>query len=61
MKENIILTHKKEVVMTMDKTVTTVEKTLETVDPFGKRKVVMTHNSKTEENHDQSELFGMAA
>lgn len=61
MKENLILTQKKEVVMTMDKTVTTVEETLETVDLFGKKQTIMTHNSKTEKAHNDSELFGRAA
>ncbi len=61
MKENLILTQKKEVVMTVDKTVTTVEETLETVDLFGKKQTVMTHNSKTEKTHNGSELLGRAA
>ena len=61
MKENLILTQKKKVVMTMDKTVTTVEETLETVDLFGKKQTIMTHNSKTEKAHNDRELFGRAA
>ena len=61
MKENLILTQKKEVVMTMDKTVTTVEETLETVDLFGKKQTIMTHNSETEKAHNDGELFGRAA
>ncbi len=61
MRENLILTQKKEVVMTMDKTVTKVEETLEKVDVFGKKQTIMTHNSKTETANNDSEFLGRAA
>lgn len=50
--ENIIFTQTKEVVMTLEKTVTTETAKLETVDEIGRRKLVKTTTHKNTNYHD---------
>lgn len=50
--ENIIFKQTKETVMTLEKTITTVRESLETVDIFGKKKLVSSRESVSEKMHD---------
>lgn len=61
MENNFILTQTKEVVMTLEKTVTIKTEKLETIDSFGNKKLVKTNQSESVDFHNPNIGLGRAA
>lgn len=58
MKNDFILTQRKEVIMTSDKTITVIDEKLETKDLFGKKQLLNSSHFENIDYHDDFELRG---